>query len=99
MSHNLRYAIMLFALMIAGCATRTVDRPVIQDRVTEVQVPVAAPCREGEPPVEPTPLNRQVSREQWYAMSTDQRENLLQAQAQDRKIYGDRLTANTAGCR
>jgi len=96
--HYRLYALMLAALMIAGC-TRTIDRPVIQDRVTEVRVPVVAECREGEHPVEPTPLNQRFTREQWYAMTTDQRENLQSDQALARKIYADQLAAHTAGCR
>lgn len=70
----------------------------IKTQLVEVKVPVVASCRQGEAPTEPVALRDRMLREMWDIMSTDQRENLLQAQALDRKIYGDKLTVNTAGC-
>ena len=84
----------LAALMITGCAPQIVYR----DRPVEVRVPVSAPCM-GERPDEPISLRDQLTREEWDALTTDQRENLMGAQALLRKVYGDRLTAASAGCR
>lgn len=82
-------------LLLAGCAT---PAPIIRDRVSEVKVPVVAPCRSGERPTEPVSVRDRLPRAEWDALSTDQRENLLQAQALDRKAFGDKLVVNTAGC-
>jgi hypothetical protein len=86
------------SVMLGACSTTKPD-VVIRTETVEVRVPVAAPCVEGERPAEPTPLRDRFSRAEWEAMTTDQRENLSQAQALERKAYGDRLTAATAGCR
>lgn len=83
------------ALALAGCATR---EPVIVERVVEVKVPVAAPCM-GERPGPVAALINSIPREEWDALTTDQREHLLAAQALERKLYGDRLTDAAAGCR
>lgn len=82
------------AVALAGCAPKTiyVDRPV------EVRVPVTVPCM-AERPAEVVSLRDTLTREEWDALTTDQRENLMGAQALLRKIYGDRLTAASAGCR
>jgi len=88
--------LMPFTALI-GC-THTVERPVIQTQVQTVKVPVSVPCRKGETPQAPVALRDRFTREEWDALTTDQRENLSQAQAQDRKAYGDKLAVNTAGC-
>lgn len=71
--------------------------PVIVEKPVEVKVPVTVPCVVAKPS-EPTPLRDRMDRSTWDAMTTDQREKLAQAQALDRKAYGDRLAVATAGC-
>ena len=83
------------ALALAGCVTR---EPVIEERFIEVKVPVTVPCM-GQRPGAVTALIQSLSRAEWDALTTDQRANLLAAQALERKIYGDRLTDAAAGCR
>lgn len=85
--------IAVLALALAGC-TRTVTKEV----VIEVKVPVTVPCM-GEHPASVTALIESLSRDEWDAMTTDQRANLLAAQAIERKVYGDTLTDASAGCR
>lgn len=82
------------ATLLAGCQTRTV----IKEVPIEVKVPVAVPCM-GERPGPVGALIDSLSRDEWDALTTDQRANLLAAQALMRKIYGDRLTDASAGCR
>jgi len=84
----------ILTLALAGC-TRTVT--VTKEVPVEVRVPVAVACV-LERPDEVVPLRYKIAREQWEALSTDQRENLLQAQALDRKAFGDKLFVATAGC-
>lgn len=91
------YRICLLAVVLGGCST-TRELPIVRDRVSEVRVAVAAPCRQGERPTEPVSLRDRFTNEEWQAMTTDQRENLVSAQGLDRKVYGDRLAVNTAGC-
>jgi hypothetical protein len=83
------------ALLVAGCAGR--PEQVIVEKPVEVKVPVAVPCVVNKPS-EPTSLRDRVPRATWDAMTTDQREKLAQAQAMERKAFGDRLTIATAGC-
>lgn len=80
--------------MLMGCSPKTI----IKEIPVEVKVPVSTPCVVNRP-TEPVPLRDTISRSQWDALTTDQRENLAQAQALDRKIFGDKLTVATAGCR
>lgn len=82
------------AAMLSACQTRTV----VKEVPIEVKVPVAAPCM-GQRPEPVEALRDSLSREEWDALTTDQRENLVAAQALLRKIYGDRLTDASAGCR
>lgn len=85
-------------LVLAAC-TKTVEVPVIKEVPVEVKIPVAQPCVSGQKPVEVQPLRDKVSSQEWNALTTDQRENLLGGQSLDRKGYGDRLAVATAGCR
>lgn len=85
--------ILLLSFLLAGCA-----KPVIVERPVEVKVPVSVPCISGTKPTEPPALRDRLSRQDWEAMSTDQRERHLAAQALDRKVYGDQLGVATAGC-
>ena len=73
-------------------------RPVVVEKIVEVKVPVSVACRAGERPEEPVALRDRIDRNIWDAMTTDQRQNLISAQALDRKAFGDKLTVNTAGC-
>jgi len=93
----MRLALPLATLLcLTACAG---DRePIIQTRTVEVKVPVTVPCM-GERPGPITALSDSISREQWDALSTDQRANLLAAQALERKVYGERATDAAAGCR
>jgi hypothetical protein len=81
------------ALVLSGCGGT-----VIEERIVEVKVPVTVPCMAPRPGAV-TALLDSLSRAEWDALTTDQRANLLAAQAMERKIYGDRLTDASAGCR
>lgn len=81
--------------LLASCTT---PDPIIHEKIVKVQVPVHTSCVSGKRPEEPVALRDRIPRAEWDAMTTDQRENLGQAAALDRKIYGDRLTVVTAGC-
>lgn len=85
---------LLILISLAGCSPKVITKEI----PIEVRVPVPAPCVQGDRPAEPESLRDRMSREMWTNLTTDQRENLLAAQALDRKAYGDRLTAATAGC-
>jgi hypothetical protein len=93
MNAKLIAAMTLAAMALAGC-TRTITKEV----PIEVRVPVAVPCMLARPEVEPS-LKEQIERDQWDDLTTDQRANLVAAQALARKLYGDRLTDAAAGCR
>jgi hypothetical protein len=83
----------LAALSLAGC-TRTITKEV----PIEVKVPVTVPCMGARPsPVQA--LRESLSREEWDALTTDQRANLVAAQAIERMIYGNRAADASAGCR
>lgn len=86
----------LASTALAGCAGK--PDPIIVERIVEVKVPVTVPCM-GSRPDAITALIEAMSSEQWDALSTDQRANLLAVQALERKIYADKLTDASAGCR
>ena len=92
----MRIVAITLLLGLSACASE--PKTVIVDRIVEVKVPVTVPCM-AERPAAVTALIESLSREEWDALSTDQRANLLAAQALERKIYGDRLTDASAGCR
>lgn len=87
------YAIVILILSLGGC-TRTV----YVDRVVEVKVPVSAPCM-GERPAPVTPLRDLFTKEEWQALTTDQRDALVGAQALAHQILGQRATVASAGCK
>jgi hypothetical protein len=91
------FRILLTTLACSLLAACTANPPIIVEKPVEVKVPVTVPCVK-ERPGEVVGLRDRVGRADWDALSTDQREKLLQAQAQDRKAFGDRLTVATAGC-
>ncbi len=84
---------LLFSVLLLGACTRTV----YQDRPVEVKVPVTVPCVKDKP-VEVKPLRDQMTRQQWDALSLDQREKLLLGQGMDRKAFGDKAMVVVAGC-
>lgn len=87
-------ALLLATALLSGCAAKTV----YVDRVVEVKVPVTVPCKSGEAdPV--TMLRESVGREEWDALTTDQREALLAAQALAWRTFGWQTADSTAGCR
>jgi len=88
----MRKMLLLAPLMLAGCGPT-----VYRDRVETVKVPVSVPCAERRPE-EVQPLRSSMTKEQWNALSTDQRQALLLAQGMSRKAYGDKLYVATAGC-
>lgn len=88
---NLAFPAML--LVLTGCTT-----PVIKDRIVEIKTPVSVPCVRDSRPSEVQPLNKKIARQDWDALTTDQRENLILAQAAERKAYGDELYVATSGC-
>lgn len=90
----MRKIALLAPLILTACGGT-----VYKDRIQTVNVPVSVPCvaEEGRP-VEVVPLNQTMTREQWDALTLDQREKLLLAQAAARKAYGEQLFVVTAGC-
>jgi hypothetical protein len=92
----MRSAIILLPfLALAACK----DPPVVYvDRPIEVRMPVAAPCM-GDRPAEVAALRDSIGREVWDALSTDQRANLLAAQALARKVFGEQASDASAGCK
>lgn len=86
--------VLLLALLLGGCAT---TRTVIKEVPVEVRIPVSAPCM-GQRPDPVSGLRESLTRQEWDSLSTDQRENLLGAQALLHKIYGERATIAAAGC-
>ncbi len=85
-----------FLLPLALVACKSDDAG--QDDTT-VLVPVSSACVSGQRPNEVTALKNTMTKQEWDALSTDQREKLLLANAADRKAYGDKLYVATAGCR
>lgn len=87
---------MVRALMVllttAGCTT-TVTKPV----PVEVKVPVTIPCVVDKPQ-EVKALRDRIKKDQWAALSTDQRQSLLLSQGLDRKAFGDKAMTVIAGC-
>lgn len=88
-------AVWLMPFGLMACAPKTVQ--VIKEVPVEVKVPVHAPCVVNRP-TPPAPLRDKILPEEWRALTTDQRENLLAAQGLGRKAYQDRLEVSTAGC-
>lgn len=89
------YLLFFILIVLAGCTTHKV--PVIKEVPVEVKIPVSAPCM-GARPAEVKSLKSIVSREEWDALTSDQREKLLGAQSLKHKSYGDKLTVASAGC-
>jgi hypothetical protein len=86
-------AAFIAAAALAGCSTKTV----YVDRIIEVKVPVTVPCKQGEPdPI--TMLRETMAREEWEALTTDQRANLLAAQSLAWRTFGWQATDAAAGC-
>lgn len=81
---------------LAACAGQ--PKTIVRDRIVEVKVPVPVPCL-AELPDEVTALRETMSREEWDVLTTDQRENLLAAQALAHKAFGGRFADAAAGCR
>lgn len=87
-------ASLIAAAALTGCSAKTV----YVDRIVEVKVPVTVPCKGDEPdPI--TMLRETMSREEWDALTTDQRANLLAAQALAWRTFGWQATDAAAGCR
>lgn len=94
MNSKLIAGMALASVALTGCAKEIVYK----DRIVEVKVPVTVPCKTGEPdPV--VALRESIGREQWDALTTDQRENLLAAQALAWRVFGWQKSDTTAGCR
>ena len=94
MNAKLIAAIALASIALASCGSKTV----YVDRVIKVNVPVAAPCMGTAPdPVEM--LREQIPRDEWDALTTDQRENLIAAAALAWRIFGWQATDASAGCK
>jgi hypothetical protein len=87
-------ASLILLAALTGCSTKTV----YVDRVIEVKVPVTVPCK-GEEPDPITMLRETMSREEWDALTTDQRANLLAAQSLAWRTFGWQATDAAAGCR
>jgi hypothetical protein len=82
--------------LLSGCGQ---ERPVtVSVKPTLVEVPVSAPCVQGTRPDPVAPVRNTYSREQWNALTTDQREKILGSNGMSRKAYGDKLYVATAGC-
>jgi len=79
-------------LLLSACThTVTKDTPI------PVNVPVTVPCVKDKP-VEIKPLRDQMTKQQWDALTLDQREKLLLGQGLDRKAFGDKAMVVIAGC-
>lgn len=89
---------MMVAILIVGFALSGCTRTVTKEVIVEVKVPVPVECM-GERPTGITALRDVLTREEFSRLTTDQRENLLAAQAIDRKTYGERMDDAAAGCR
>lgn len=83
----------IIAAALAGCSTKTV----YVDRVVEVKVPVTVPCK-GKDPDPIAMLRETMTREEWDALTTDQRANLLAAQSLAWRTYGWQATDASSGC-
>lgn len=69
----------------------------IKEVPLEIKVPVVIPCVTDKPGGV-TALRLRVGLAEWGALSTDQRNNLIGAQALDHKLFGDKLSIAMAGC-
>lgn len=88
---------MLAALIAVAALTGCSAKTVYVDRVVEVKVPVTVPCKGDEPdPI--TMLRETMTREEWEALTTDQRANLLAAQSLAWRTFGWQATDAAAGC-
>lgn len=83
-------------VLLAACAGQ--PKTVIREVPIEVKVPVRMPCM-GERPEQPVSLRDKFTEDEWRALTTDQRANLVAAQAIARMIYGNQLADASAGCR
>jgi hypothetical protein len=93
---RLRTLPLILTLLCVACAGK--PEPIIETRTVRVEVPVTVLCM-GERPPAVQALIDSVPRDRWDALTTDQRANLLAAQALERKLYGERLSDAAAGCR
>lgn len=84
----------LAALLTASCAA---PGTIVEDRFTEVRVPVAAPCA-GERPAIVSPLRERFTDGDWAAMDVRQKAAAVSRQGLDLRTYGEKLDAATAGC-
>jgi len=84
---------LLIALTLSSCAST----PVIKEVIQTVNVPVLVECLGGLPP-DVRPLKELYNEEQWNRLTTDQRNNIIIAQALDRKVYGEQMASASAGC-
>jgi hypothetical protein len=91
----MRYIALLLPLSLAACMR---PDPIVEYRTVTVEIPVSVPCISPSRPTEVTPVRQRVTRAEWDAMTTDQRERLLLANGMRRKGYSDELYAATAGC-
>lgn len=92
----MRLLVLPALLLIAACAGQ--PKTVIKEVPVEVRVPVRMPCMREEP--EPVvPLRDNLTREEWDALTTDQRMNLVASQAIHWMLYGLESDVASAGCR
>jgi len=86
-------AIAAAALALTACQTRTI----IKEVPVEVKVPVTVPCMGARPDIVES-LRNSIGRDEWDTLTTDQRENLIAAQALAWKILGWQGLDASAGC-
>lgn len=85
--------ILIAALLLSGCA----DRTVVRDRVQPVSVPVIQKCA-SEKPVAVTPLRDRIDEAAWLALTHKQRAERFAAQAGRRMNHSASLEAATSAC-
>lgn len=80
--------------LLAGCQH---VQPEKQIEYRTATVAVSAPCV-VDPPQRVTPLNQQMTPDQWNARAPGAKAEAVKAQAGDRLNYEDRQAASTSGC-
>lgn len=90
----MRSAIILAALLLAGCGSTPT---VVKESVRTVSVPVVQKCASDRP--EPVAAMRdRVGEAEWKALTLKQKAETAAAQALRRLAYSDALNAATSAC-
>lgn len=90
----MRILIVAAALLLAGCVHKV---PVKEIETKIVERPVPVECVDTRPD-RVTPIKERYSREEWDAMTTDQRDALLHGNNARRLIYENEAEVIITGC-